>query len=82
MSVLGKMAKDATNKEARKKQNSKMKVFFRGVWSELKKVHWPSKKQLATYTGVVLVAVLALSLVISLFDWVISSLVQLLLGLA
>ena len=82
MSVLGKMAKDATNKDTRKKQNGRMKIFLKGVWSELKKVHWPSRKQLITYTGVVVVAVLVMSLAISLFDWVIGTLLKLALGLA
>lgn len=31
--------------------------YFREVWTELKKVHWPSRTQLLTYTGVVLVTV-------------------------
>ena len=64
-----------------KKKNSKVKAFFRGVWSELKKVHWPTKKQLVTYTGVVIVAVLLMAIAISVFDWAISSIVELLLGL-
>ncbi len=69
-------AKDA------KKKNSRVKSFFRGVWSELKKVHWPTKKQLVTYTGVVILAVLVMALAISVFDWAISSIIELLLGLA
>lgn len=32
-------------------------TFFREVWNELKKVHWPTRQQLLVYTGVVLVAV-------------------------
>ena len=31
--------------------------WFRLVRGELKKVHWPSKKEVAIYTGVVIVAV-------------------------
>jgi|GEM_PF-1099305 len=45
-----------------------LQAFFRGVWSELKKVHWPSKKQVATYTGVVIITVLICAAVISLVD--------------
>lgn len=69
----------ATTAEARKP--GRVKGFFKGVWSELKKVHWPSKKQLVTYTGVVILAVVAMALVISLYDWIVSSLIQLILGL-
>ena len=31
--------------------------FVKGSWNELKRVHWPNKKELITYTGVVLTAV-------------------------
>lgn len=44
--------------------------------NELKKVHWPSKQELATYTGVVLVAVTAVSAMI----WVVDSLISTLFG--
>ena len=74
---------NTNNKEKEvKKKNGKVKAFFKGVWSELKKVHWPTKKQLVTYTGVVIVAVLIMAIAISAFDWAISSIVELLLGLA
>jgi len=82
MSILDQATKNASDRKKSKKQTGKFKAFFRGVWSELKKVHWPSKKQLATYTGVVIVTVLFMAIAISLFDWVISSLLELLLRLA
>jgi preprotein translocase subunit SecE len=41
----------------RVKNPGKRLNYFREVWLELKKVHWPSRMQLLTYTGVVLVAV-------------------------
>lgn len=53
--------------------------FFRGVWSELKKVHWPNRKEIVTYTSVVLVAVLIVALMIWLVDSVFSSLLALIL---
>ena len=59
-----------------------IKSFFKGVWSELKKVHWSNKKELIKYTGVVIVTVAGFAVVISAFDWIISSIVELLLGLA
>jgi preprotein translocase subunit SecE len=34
-----------------------IKRLYRGVISELKKVHWPTKKEITTYTVVVMVAV-------------------------
>ena len=71
-----------TKEKEAKIKNSKVKAFFRGVCSELQKVHWPTKKQLVTYTGVVIVAVLVMAIAISVFDWAISSVIELLLSLA
>ena len=68
----------AANTEVKKP--GRIKTFFKGVWSELKKVHWPDRKQLATYTGVVIVFVLIISLVLSALDWVVMSLFSLVLG--
>jgi preprotein translocase subunit SecE len=43
-------------------------LFYRQVVSELRKVVWPTRRQLTTYTQVVLVFVTAIILVVSLFD--------------
>lgn len=51
------------------KFTEKANKFFRGVWAELKKVHWPNKSQITTYTMVVLVAVFLVALLI----WVVDS---------
>lgn len=42
--------------------------FLRGVRSELKKVHWPNRKQLIAYTGVTLIAVLIIAGLIWIVD--------------
>lgn len=49
------------------------KSYFRGVQNELKKVHWPTRKEVVTYTAVVLVSVAAVAAVI----WVLDSLLSL-----
>lgn len=46
--------------------------YFRGVWSELKKVHWPNRNEIITYTSVVLVSVVIVALMIWLVDSVFS----------
>jgi preprotein translocase subunit SecE len=48
--------------------------FYRQVVAELRKVVWPSRKQLTTYTGVVLVFVSFIIAVVSLFDLVLTKL--------
>jgi preprotein translocase subunit SecE len=43
------------------------KRFFRSVMAELKKVNWPTRKELTTYTIVVIVTVIVVALII--FAW-------------
>jgi preprotein translocase subunit SecE len=50
-------------------------LFYRQILSELAKVVWPTRKQLSTYTAVVLVFVIFVIAVVSLFDLVITKLV-------
>jgi preprotein translocase subunit SecE len=42
--------------------------FFRGVGQELKKVHWPTRREVAVYTGVVLVAVAFIAVILLVAD--------------
>ena len=50
-------------------------LFYRQVISELRKVVWPTRKQLTTYTSVVLVFVGFIITVVSLFDLVLTKIV-------
>jgi preprotein translocase subunit SecE len=50
-------------------------LFYRQVLSELKKVVWPTRKQLSTYTAVVLVFVLFIIAVVSILDLVLTKIV-------
>ncbi len=61
---------------AGEKITSRFQRFFRGVLAELKKVHWPTRPELITYTSVVLVSVALVALVI----WIIDSAYSFLLG--
>lgn len=47
---------------------SRWKKFFREVKAELKKVSWPNKKELASYTGVVFISVVVVAILIWLTD--------------
>ncbi|HEX3046680.1 MAG TPA: preprotein translocase subunit SecE [Bacillota bacterium] len=49
-----------------------IRKFFRNVMAELRKVNWPSKKELQTYTIVVIATVLVVSLIISTWDLLIA----------
>ena len=50
-------------------------LFYRQVTSELTKVVWPTRKQLTTYTAVVLVFVTFIIAVVSLLDLVLTKIV-------
>ena len=64
--------------EANKKPNFFVRTgrgiakWFREMKSELKKVVWPSGKQLLNNTIIVLVAVIVIGAVVFLFDWLAS----------
>ena len=51
---------------------------FKNMWSELKRVTWPTKRKLIVYSTIVLVFMLCMGIVIGLFDMGASALVKLL----
>jgi preprotein translocase subunit SecE len=53
----------------------RVNLFYRQVISELKKVVWPTREQLTTYTGVVIVFVAFIIAVVSIFDVALTKLV-------
>lgn len=59
---------------------SRMSLFLRQVTFELKKVTWPSKDQLVTYTAVVVVFVIIMGLIIGVFDFAFVKLVLVVFG--
>lgn len=63
---------------AKKKPAKKKNSYFKGVWSELKKVNWPNKKTLWSYTYVVIGAIFASALFIYIADAIITALFRLL----
>lgn len=84
----GLVKKEAPKKELTKKdqqqpvQTSKLddlKKFLRGVKSELKKVHWPDRPTIITFTGVVLVTVFFVAMLIWVVDAGLGSLLELIL---
>lgn len=51
--------------------------FFRDSWSELKKVRWPTRKELTSYTIVVIVTVAFVTIYFSILDLGISEILRL-----
>ena len=73
---------EAKKQGAFKRFGSKMAKWFRELRAELKKVIWPTPKQTANNTMVVIIMVLLVGVVISLFSLVSTQLVSLVIGLA
>ncbi|WP_031517434.1 preprotein translocase subunit SecE [Desulfofalx alkaliphila] len=65
--------KKKDSKSASKNRIAGIKNFFQGVKSELKKVHWPTRRETLVYTGVVLVAVVFVAILIWVLDIILSS---------
>ena len=79
------VAKTTDKKAAAKKSDSGKKRFnlvktFKDMWAELKKVTWPSRKELIRQSTVVIVFVLILTLVVGLMDYVLSNLLRLIIS--
>jgi preprotein translocase subunit SecE len=56
------------------------KKFFTDQKSEMKKIVWPSKKQIINNTGIVLAAIALFAVIVGGFDWLLGILISLLLG--
>ena len=81
MSDKNKVAKTTDKKAVAKKSDKKRKInivkTFKDMWAELKKVTWPSKKELIRQSVVVVVFVLILTIVVGLMDAGLSALLKL-----
>ncbi|WP_312892769.1 preprotein translocase subunit SecE [Allostreptomyces psammosilenae] len=51
---------------------ARLRLFLRQIVAELRKVVWPTRNQLVTYTTVVIVFVLIVLAIVSVLDWVFS----------
>ena len=51
--------------------------FFSDSWTELKKVKWPNRKELTSYTIVVMATVVVVTIYFAILDYGISELVRL-----
>ena len=59
---------------------ARSREFLEESWAELKKVHWPSRKEVQGATLVVVVGVVIVALYLGLVDFVLSWLIHHLLG--
>lgn len=74
-------AKSVARRKSNVKFTTRMKNFFRSVWAELKNVHWPTRKQVLIYTGVVLLTIAVMMVMLWIVDSLLSLGIEGLLGL-
>ena len=58
----GSVRSRAMNQQSQRRKRGSLKEYFKGVKLEMKKVVWPTKQEMGSYTVVVLVACLAFAL--------------------
>ena len=54
--------------------------YFRQTWAELKKVHWPTRREATNLTVMVLVVTAAMSAFLGIIDWLSALFFSLLIG--
>ena len=76
-SALGTPSRDAAGAERTKREPGRgggrirnIGTFYKQVVAELRKVIWPTRKELVTYTTVVVVFVLIITAIVAVFDLV------------
>lgn len=73
-------SKAAAQKRAPRKKRTTPTLYYRQIVAELRKVVWPTRTELGTYTSVVIVFVLCIIAVIALFDFGLTHAVQAVFG--
>ena len=81
VTMAEKRAAQRKNQPKQKREKGRMKEYFKGVKLEMKKVVWPTRKQLVNNTIVSVVVMLVSALGVWGFDYIAGLLVQGLLGL-
>jgi preprotein translocase subunit SecE len=70
----------ARGREPKKPLPARISLFYRQVIAELRKVIWPTRKELVTYTTVVIVFVLVVIAYVTALDFVFSKAVLAIFG--
>ncbi len=62
VSMAESKARQSRNKPKQKREKGRLKEYFKGVRLEMKKVVWPTRKELGSFTAVVLATCAAFAL--------------------
>ena len=67
-SAQTKSKKPTKAKPKRRKENAVVR-YFRQTWAELKKVHWPTRREATNLTLIVLTVTVSMSAFLGVVDW-------------
>jgi len=73
--------KDVKKKPVQKREKVSIGEYFSGVKTEFKKVVWPTRKELGSFTAVVIIACTFFSLMFAAVDWSVVTALQGILGI-
>jgi preprotein translocase subunit SecE len=59
----------AASKKGRRRRENAVVRYFRATWAELKKVHWPNRREATNLTVIVLATTVAMSAFLGVVDW-------------
>jgi len=62
--------------ESLKQPVTRSREFLEECWIELKKVHWPTRRETQAATIVVIVGVVIVALYLGVVDWLLTSIIQ------
>ena len=65
-----------TSTATTKPSGNRFTRFFSGLWAEMKNVVWLSRREVAYLTGLVLLVTIVTGIILGLFDWGFSTLVD------
>lgn len=77
---LADVDKNVQKKQKKAEPKKAKRHFFKEVMSELKKVTWPTKQDVIKATGVVVAVIVALGVLVGVFDILFSTLIKLIVG--
>ena len=72
----GKSRRQSARKQQPRKKQNRIQLFFRETIGELRKVTWPTRKELYESTILVIVSVMAVSIFIGVVDFVFNKMLQ------
>ena len=67
-------------KKAQAKKENRIVAYFKETQAEIRKVHWPTRREATNLTGVVLAVTVGMSIFLGGVDYLLSELVRLAIG--